>query len=202
MIYNCFVYSRHKCWGRKKNDVFKQQIKTSDLPTCKVEETTLKKLYSITSQINKYLTPEVMTETEKQGRLRAEQDFSVLSDEEKQVFDESIWTTSEKWTLLWCTFYAESKHSTPKDISKEWFSLFQHHCPSKKNTVRSKITTQKSNIIRSKVFSERQLELMRIRVQTMVQDSICPVENPIEVPPVDQNCVGRVQEMVDHPTIP
>ena len=96
VIYNCFVYSRHECWGRKKNEVFEKQIKLSDLPKCKVEETTVKKLYSITSQINKYLTPEVMTEMEVQGKLRAENDYSVLSDEDKLVFDESFWTSREK----------------------------------------------------------------------------------------------------------
>ena len=78
IILECFAYSRHECWGRQKDIVFQSQIEASSLPKEKVEETTVKKLTSIVSQIKVYLTPDEVKETEDRGRHRAESDFSVL----------------------------------------------------------------------------------------------------------------------------
>ena len=119
IIYKCFSYSRNVCWGRKKDAIFEQQVKSSDLPRSKIEETTLLKLKSITSQIKKYLTAEVMTEIDSYERIRAEEDFKKLSEEEKLSFNESLWTRREKWTLLWSISYAETKFTKQKDRSKE-----------------------------------------------------------------------------------
>ena len=187
IILECFAYSRHECWGRQKDIVFESQIKASSLPKEKVEETTVKKLSSIVSQIRIYLTPDEVKETEDRGRNRAESEFSNLEDEEKQQFDKGVWTRSEKWTLVWTTHYAKTKFSKPKDSSKEWFRLFQHHCPVKKGVPRGKLTTQKGNILCAKVFSKDQLDSMETRVLDMLENEICPIQNPISVPP-EEHC--------------
>ena len=58
IILECFAYSRHECWCRQKDKIFEGQINASNLPKEKVEETTIKKLTAIVSQIRKYLTPQ------------------------------------------------------------------------------------------------------------------------------------------------
>ena len=195
IILECFAYSRHECWGRQKDIVFESQIEASSLPRDKIEETTVKKLTSIVSQIRVYLTPDEVKETEDRGRSRAESDFSGLSDADKQKFDKSVWTISEKWVLVWTTHYAKSKYTKLKDSSKEWFRLFQHHCPMKKGIPRSKLTTQKGNILCSKVFSKEQLDTMESTVAEMIESDICPIQNPIPVPVFEQ------LDIVDEPEV-
>ena len=95
IILECFAYSRHECWGRQKDIVMERQIQASDLPKEKVEETTVKKLTSIISQVKIYLTPDEVKETEERGRNRAESNFSVLRDEDKQQYDKSVSSSNE-----------------------------------------------------------------------------------------------------------
>ena len=186
IILECFAYSRHECWGRKKDTVLEKQIQVSDLPRDKVGETTVKKLTSIVSQIRKYLTPDEVKETEERGRNRAESEFSALSDEDRQTYDKSLWTRTEKWILVLTTCYAKTKHKKLKDSSKEWFSLFQHHCPMKNGIPRAKLTTQKGNILCSNEFTKEQLESMERTAANMIENTICPIQNPIPVPLLEQ----------------
>ena len=201
IILECFAYSRHECWGRQKDTVLERQIQNSDLPREKVEETTVKKLSSLVSQVRIYLTPDEVREAEERGRSRAESDFSALCDEDKQNYDKGIWIRSEKWVLVWTTYYAKLKHKTLKNSSKEWLRLFQHHCPMKKTLPRAKLTTQKGNILCSKVFTRDQLETMERSAEYMIENEICPIENPILVPPLEQldniNDQHIVEEVVD-----
>ena len=82
VILECFSYSRLECWGRQKTKVFEKQIKESDLPVEKVEQTTIAKLNSIVSVIHTYLSEDEIRDIQQRGRNRAEGDYSRLSEAE------------------------------------------------------------------------------------------------------------------------
>ena len=110
----------------------------------------------------------------------------------KYIF-RSIWTRHEKWTLIWVTHYSKLKHKTLKESSKEWLNLFQHHCPMKSGITRAKLTTQKGNILCSKIFSKEQIEKMERTAEHMIDSNTCPTETLIPAPTVDNldtvNCI-------------
>ena len=157
------------------------------LPIDKVAKTTVKKITSIVSQIRKYLTPTDVILCENQGKERAESDFSALSEDEKTIYNNSVWLRSEKWTLLWCIQYANKKHQNQRHISKEWQALFKHHCPMKKDIARTILTTQKYNILHWKVFTQDQLETMEKTIEDMLQNNKCPILNPIPEPSIEES---------------
>ena len=139
VILECFSYSRLECWGRQKTKVFEKQIKESDLPVEKVEQTTIAKLNSIVSVIHTYLSEDEIRDIQQRGRNRADGDYSRLSDLEKQNIDNSFWTRHEKWSILWAVQYATVKYNILKDSSKECMRIFSHHCPNKCAMPRAKL---------------------------------------------------------------
>ena len=112
-------------------------------------------------------------------------------------FDNSFWTRFEKWTLIWGTAYAKLKHKKQRECSQEWLNIFQHHCPKKKDYTRAKLIKQKANILCSKEFSNEQIEQMENRADTMVKDSICPLQHPIIMPEPAQIDQHSLHETVD-----
>ena len=182
VIFECFSYSRHECWGRQKTKVFEEQINAADLPQEKVDQTSIPNLNSMVSVIQRCLTHEEINDIQQRGRARAERDFSDLSELEKQSFDKSFWTQYEKWTILWATQYATLKFKTQRQSSKEWLRIFSHHCPNKSTHTRAKLTTQKHNILSSNVFSGEQINEMHTNVENMIQNNVCPIQNPVPIP--------------------
>ena len=66
--------------------------------------------------------------------------------------------------------------------SKEWLRIFQHHCPDKNDIPKTRLTTQKANILKTKSFSEEELKYMNNEIKNMNDNRVCPIENPIPTP--------------------
>ena len=98
----------------------------------------------------------------------------------------SAWLRSEKWTLLWCIKYANKKHQNQRHSCKEWQALFKHHCPMKKDFAGGKLITQKCTILQAKVFTHKQIETMEKTIVNMIENEICPIQNPIPEPSFEQ----------------
>ena len=168
-----------------------EQLQTSNLPPEKVREITIHKMNSLVSQINVYLTEEEVTKIREQGNKRAETDFQNHPSKE---YSKSSWTKKEKWTILWATNYAGKKHKNASNRCKEWMKIFYHHCPGKQDVPRSRLTTQKSNILTYKIFSEHELNEMDRQVNRLLEDDVDPLEHPIPVPEQIQSDENARQE--------
>ena len=196
IILYCFAYSRYEKWGRKKKVVFEEKIREADLPTEKKENTTANKLISIVSQLSVYLSQEEIKCIEDQAFKDAESKFQLIEEKEKQEYGKSSWNRKEKWVLLWATEYAKIKHKNQRESCKEWQKILFHHCPNKTGTERSKLTTQKHNILTQKVFNESEINEMKKTVNYMYRNNICPLTEPPDVP--TNNMDQRTQATTDH----
>ena len=190
IILFCHTYSRYKEWGRNRDRVFEGKISESELPDQKKDATTTSKLCSIVSQIKNYLAPGEIMEIKQRALTKAQEDFQLLDEEEKIQYGRGGWSKMEKWTLLWAIEYAKYKYNNQREGSKHWYSIFKHHCPNKKYETKTKLTTQKNNIIKSKIFTPRELNEMKHNVQDMINRNICPLTNPLETP--IEHCDGQV----------
>lgn len=184
-ILYCFTYSRYEKWGRRKNEVFKDMIDRSDLPSEKKEMTTIEKLTSIVSQISVYLTSEEMEKIKTEALIEAERDFNNAEEKDQHAFGKSSWNREERWVLLWAIEYAKEKEVNQFARAKEWQRIFHHHCPSKKDIKRGQLTSQKHNTIRFNHFNEEQMANMQSQVKLMVKNGVCPISQPLEVPSRD-----------------
>ncbi|XP_034021122.1 uncharacterized protein LOC117505662 [Thalassophryne amazonica] len=168
-IFYCFAYSRHEKWGRRKKAVFEEKIKEADLPVEKKEATTTAKLQSIASQVTKYLTAEDIEKIKEEAHNEVIKDHQSMEEGKRLEFEGSQWKREEEWVLLWAIEYAKIKYTNQRERSKEWQRIFYHHCPSKKDIPRGRLTTQKHNFIVQKHEAEQ-----------MVKEGICPLTQPIE----------------------
>ena len=181
-ILHCFAYSRFEKWGRLKRDVFEKRLNEAELPPEKMEATNISKLESIVSQIHIYLAKEEIERIRKEAQTEAANDFMLIGEDKQLEYGRSQWKREEKWILLWAIEFAREKYSNQRVQSKEWQRIFHHHCPNKKGVPRSKLTSQKYNIIEQKLFTEEQIADMKNKVKVMVEKQKCPIEEPIEVP--------------------
>ena len=181
-ILYCFTYSRYEKWGRLKSEVFEEKLKEVELPPEKIESTTTKKLQSIVSQIHVYIPSEEIEKINKEALLKAANDFQSIGNDKQLQFGRSQWKREEKWVLLWATEYAREKYTNQREQSKEWQRIFHHHCPNKKDVPRSRLTTQKHNIIVQKIFDDEDISNMKNKVKVMIEKEKCPLTEPLEVP--------------------
>merc|ERR1711874_820657 len=72
--------------------------------------------------------------------------------------------------------------------------IFYHHCPGKQDVPRSRLTTQKYNILTYKIFSEHELNEMDRQVNRLLEDDVGPLEHPIPVPEQIQSDENARQE--------
>ena len=179
IILFCFHYSKLEKWGRQKKKMFKERLERSTLSQEKLNETTIEKLYSIVAQIHKYIPQDEIENIRTEALMEAEADYENLAEEDKKMIRTEHWIQEEKWTLLWTMKYAQTKHKRQTDSSAEWKRIFFHHYPEKKNYDNVKLTSQRSNFIKYKVFTREQLEHMDVCIETMIRERTCPIQHPI-----------------------
>ena len=68
-----------------------------------------------------------------------------------------------------------------KERCAEWQRIFFHHCPDKLEVTPRRITTQKTNILKQNVFCDEELTYMKTQIQNMIEQNLCPLENPIRI---------------------
>ncbi|XP_034049327.1 uncharacterized protein LOC117530542 [Thalassophryne amazonica] len=181
-IFHCFTYSRHEKWGRRTKAVFEERIKKEDLPTEKKEATTTAKLQSIASQITKYLTAEEIQRIKEDAQKEAIKDHQSMEEGKQLEFERSQWKREEEWVLLWAVEYAKAKYTNRKERCREWQRIFHHHCPSKKDIAKGRLTSQRRKFIAYKHFTDAEIQVMQQEVGQMVRDGICPLSQPIGPP--------------------
>ena len=179
IILFCFHYSRLEEWGRNKKEVFKMRLERSVLPKEKLNETTIEKLNSIVSQMKKYIPPEEINNIKREALMEAKEEYEGLSEREKGKINTNNWMEKEKWVLIWAMHYAQTKYKKLKDSSAEWKRIFFHHCPSKKEYNNKKLTLQRSNFLRTEVFTPEQIQHMEECVEGMIGENNCPIQNPV-----------------------
>ena len=186
ILLRCYAYSRFEGWSSgTKDEVFKQQIDLTDLDKDKIQSTTVIKLRSLMTQVAKYIPAEEASSIREEGRKQAERDFQVLNDDERKQQSQNQWSMKEKWHLIWAVEYAKCKpHKNLVERCKEWQKIFYHHCKQKNHISKDKLINQKCNFLKTKMFAEEQLKHMRDEVKSMIQNDICPLQNPIRLPPI------------------
>ena len=194
----CYHYSIFEKWSRTSKEILKEKIDKSDLPLEK-KETPIPKLRSLISQITRYIEPTKYTTIQKNALRDAEQDYLPIKEEETKRREESRWSRSEKWTLVWAMEYAKSKHSKQKERTEEWRKIFFHFCPGKKNIPPQRITCQRSNILKDKIFNMMELDYLRSEVAKLVASERSPIESPIEMPNCQQSSMPQ-PELLKHTT--
>merc|ERR1711923_55228 len=105
-----------------------------------------------------YLSEDEIAQIKEEGRRVAELDIADMDDNAVNDLAQRQWTMEEKWTLLWSTEYAKCKFKKAAERCAEWQIIFLHHCPNKKNSPKSRLSTQKNNVQKSKIFSEDQIQ--------------------------------------------
>lgn len=200
-IYYCHAYSRCEVWTKGKDKIFQKQIDLSNLDQQKLQESSLKKLSSIASQIGKYLTKDTMDEIRQQANAKAVEDLQYLGDTEKKEIDKATWSLQERWTLVWAKEYAKTK--TFKNASQraaEWRRIFFHFCPDKEHIPPNTLNTQNSNILRKKYFSDEQIAYMKDEIKIMLENATSPLESPIKIENVQYE--NQEVEIPPEPTPP
>ena len=183
-ILHCFTYSRFEKWGRRKKIIFEEQIKSSNLQKEKVNSTTTKKLLSIASQIYKYIPATEVNTIKERALEKANLDFNKHHDQGK--YKETHWSRKEKWMLIWAMEYAKIKYQNQKERCKEWQRIFHHHCPSKKDITKERLTCQKFNFLKGGSFSQDENTKMKKGIDTMIKKNLCPISSPLPIPEVCQ----------------
>ena len=136
-----------------------EQLELSNLCKDKIQDTNVKNLGSLMSQIENYIPKCECDEIRARGHAKAELDFQSLDVGQRQGLDKVNWSRKEKWVLLWATEYSKLKVAmNQREKCAEWQSIFYHHCPDKIDIPKSRLPTQKLNIIRQKFFSPEALE--------------------------------------------
>ena len=132
--------------------------------------------------MNKYIPAAECEIIKNQGVQRAKEDFVVLEPDEKKQIDKSSWCLREKWTIIWAMEFAKCKpFKNSKERCAEWQRIFFHHCPDKLEVTPRRITTQKTNILKQNVFCDEELTYMKTQIQNMIEQNLCPLENPIRI---------------------
>ena len=165
-----------------KNQVFEDKIREADLPSEKIAATTTRLLTTIVSQIAKYLSEEEIENIKTEAELKAKSDYESSEADRQQEYRRSTWNREEEWILIWAMEYAKEKYTRQRERCTEWQRIFHHHCPNKIGIPRAKLTTQKSNFLTYKYFTEEEIEKMREEVKKMVKDKKCPIEEPLGMP--------------------
>ena len=180
IIYSCLSYSRSERWGRNKTKVFQEKLGKSSLDQRKLEQVTIAKLNSLMSQIGIYIGKERLKEIENNALQEAENDYAMETSEQRGRRKEG-WLLEEKWTLLWATIYAKTKHGTNKSpaYTKTWRSIMEKYCPSKRDHQIN--TTQLNNVKTSGVFSEHTPYLME-KIKLHIEQGVDPLITPIQLP--------------------
>ena len=147
---------------------------------------------SLVSTINRNVSAEEIALIKEEGRREAESDIAELSVNEVADLRSSQWTIEEKWILLWATEYAKLKFKKATERCAEWQRIVRYHCPNKRHAPKSRLNTQKNNVQKANLFSQADVDSMMEVIRSMVQNDICPLENPIQPPnaplqPEDQN---------------
>ena len=181
-ILYCFAYSRYEKWGRQKKQVFEEKIREAELPAEKIQATTTAKLMSIVSQLSVYIPEDEIERINQEALNAAISEYQQIGQNKQQEYERSHWKIEEKWTLLWAMEYAKEKCANQKERCQEWQRIFKHLCPSKEGIPKGKLTTQKSNFLAQKVFTEDEIENMKTKVKTLVSNKICPLSEPPELP--------------------
>ena len=140
------------------NQIFQRQLEQSDLPRNKLDATNVSNLVSLMSQINKYLSVDEIKQIKAEGKRMADIDIAELDDaNEINDLSQRQWSLEEKWTLLWATEYAKCKFKKAPDRCAEWQRIVRHHCPNKRHSPKNRLTTQKNNVQKVKLFSDEDI---------------------------------------------
>ena len=79
IILYCFAYSRHKGWGKTKGNVFMDQLELSNLCKDKIQDTNVKNLGSLMSQIENHIPKCECDEIRARGLAKAYSKLSLYS---------------------------------------------------------------------------------------------------------------------------
>ena len=199
-----FAYSRNEKWRGQMNQIFQRQLEQSDLPRNKLDATNVSNLVSLMSQINKYLSVDEIKQIKAEGKRMADIDIAELDDaNEINDLSQRQWSLEEKWTLLWATEYAKCKFKKAPDRCAEWQRIVRHHCPNKRHSPKNRLTTQKNNVQKAKLFSDEDVQDMMAAIQTLILNDLCPLQNPIHLPnahPPEHNPVFSPPQSPQPPT--
>ena len=184
VIFECFCYSRCHGWGREKNKVFMDQLNRTNLSPDKINQMTVQKFSSICSQVSKYISEERVNQIKVASEERAKRDM-----EGDELTGEEVvrrWTRVEKWVVLWAKKYATAKAGTSrtKVYTEAWRGILRKHCPNKPNMKIN--STQAANIQLTGTFQQFE-QYLDNRIQAMINNNICPLENPIPLPEANEN---------------
>lgn len=73
--------------------------------------------------------------------------------------------------------YGKENYTRQRERCQEWLRIFHYHCPNKIGILRGKLTTQKSNFLAHKHFTEEEIEKIRGEVEVMVRNNKCPLRS-------------------------
>ena len=184
IIYLCHQVSHNKIWGwGKAKQMFREQLKKSELDQGKVKETSDKKFSSIVSQIPEYLDGETMKEIEITANTMAQEMNDNITQEERIEMYQDQWSRSEKYILMWAIEYSQKKvQKATKERTKAFSDIFFPRCQYKQKFEPKKRSTVKSNILKNNVFTSLEIERMKEDVMNVIQENITSDSIYIDIP--------------------